>query len=89
VFDGSDDGTGTTTLNFNGSNSSQLVMYEYNTGSATNFTMTLDYQPVSGSYPMHIYAFGNYAIIPEPSALALVGLGLLTTFVITRRRHGR
>jgi hypothetical protein len=31
----------------------------------------------------------KFYAIPEPSALALVGLGLLTTFVITRRRHGR
>jgi hypothetical protein len=83
-LDGQDDGTGNIFRVQQGSGGTNLqVQYTYNTGAGTTFELK------GNSKGSMVYAFSNeLLVIPEPSALTLVGFGLFGAWVLGRRRRG-
>lgn len=84
TLDGQDDGAGNTLRVQQGAGGTNLqAQYTYNTGNLTTFTLTAQNQGAL------FYAFANEVVaIPEPSTWALVGLGLLGTWLVNRHRRG-
>lgn len=61
-----------------------IIGETYNPGSL--FNMQLKFAPSGDAWIEGEYSEVSFAIVPEPSALALVGMGALALFVVARRR---